>query len=196
MNYSKIAVYSREGGGGGKGIKGALLSTPPLPPLSLFFQNRSVENTEKLISNPIPLIQLYRQQVKVSIYPSFNLYCMYLRAKFIFSVPGPPSNVHAVPVSIKTIRVLWDPPIEPNGIITAYRLFYSKAISDPLVTNADKVTEVSIAGNYTSKILAKLESITEYFFWVKASTSVGFGNASVVVRQTTMEKSECFYIVV
>ncbi|XP_074633719.1 cell adhesion molecule DSCAML1-like isoform X3 [Acropora palmata] len=110
------------------------------------------------------------------------------RGATLEDIPGPPSNVHAVPVSIKTIRVLWDPPIEPNGIIIAYRLFYSKAISDPLVTNADKVTEVSIAGNYTSKILAKLESITEYFFWVKASTSVGFGNASVVVRQTTMEK--------
>lgn len=124
------------------------------------------------------------------IYPNFNVFCICLRARFLFSVPGPPSNVEAVPVSLKTIRVLWDPPSEPNGIIITYRLFYSKAISGPPVTNADKVTEVSVAGNSTSKILAKLESITEYFFWVKASTSVGFGNASDVVRQTTREKSE------
>lgn len=103
-------------------------------------------------------------------------------------IPGPPSNVQAVPVFRQTIRVLWDPPLEPNGIITAYLLFYSKTISDLRATNAVKVTEVPLAGNTTSKRLPNLESITEYFFWVKASTSVGFGNASIVVTQATKER--------
>ena len=84
--------------------------------------------------------------------------------------------------------------MEPNGIITTYRLYYSKTISDPLAINSDKVTDVRLAGNFTSKELADLESLTEYYFWVKASTSVGFGNASAVVRQTTKEMSKCDYV--
>lgn len=110
---------------------------------------------------------------------------------FSVSVPGPPSRVQAIPVSKQTIRALWDPPIEPNGIIRTYLLYYSKTVNDPLLTNSNKVTELKISGNITSKYLPWLESDTEYFFWVKASTSVGVGNASTVVRQTTKDKSKC-----
>lgn len=110
-------------------------------------------------------------------------------------IPGRPSNVQAVPVSKQTIRVLWDPPLEPNGIIIAYLLYYSKAISDPLNINSDKVTIVRLNGNATSRYLPELEPVTEYYFWVKASTSIGFGNHSAVVRQTTQEtiKANIFY---
>ena len=110
-----------------------------------------------------------------------------------FSVPGRPSNVQAVPVSKQTIRVLWDPPLEPNGIIIAYLLYYSKAISDPLNINSDKVTIVRLNGNATSRYLPELKPVTEYYFWVKASTSIGFGNHSAVVRQTTQETSKLFF---
>ena len=107
-----------------------------------------------------------------------------------FAEPGPPSHVRAVPVSKETIRVLWDPPLEPNGIIRAYRLHYSKAVKDPLAINSDKVSIVRLAANTTSKYLPDLESLTEYYFWVIASTSIGFGNASAVVTQTTQEQSK------
>ena len=93
-------------------------------------------------------------------------------------------------MSKETIRVLWDPPLEPNGNIKAYRLHYSKAVKDPLAINSDKVSIVRLAGNTTSKYLPDLESLTEYYFWVMASTSKGFGNASAVVTQTTKEQSK------
>lgn len=109
----------------------------------------------------------------------------------LVSVPGPPSRVQAIPVSRQTIRVLWDPPLEPNGIITTYILYYSKtATSDSLLTNSDKMMEARISRNTTSKYLPGLESDTEYYFWVKASTSIGVGNASAVVRQTTKDTSK------
>ena len=93
-------------------------------------------------------------------------------------------------MSKETIRVLWDPPLEPNGDIRAYRLHYSKAVKDPRAINSDKVSIVRLAGNTTSKYLPDLESLTEYYFWVIASTSKGFGNASAVVTQTTKEQSK------
>ena len=80
--------------------------------------------------------------------------------------------------------------MEPNGIIRTYLLYYSKTISDPLITNSNKVVELRVTGNITSKYLPGLESDTEYFFWVKASTSVGIGNASAVFRQTTKDASK------
>lgn len=80
--------------------------------------------------------------------------------------------------------------MEPNGIIRTYLLYYSKTISDPLLTNSNKVMELRISGNITSKYLPGLESDTEYYFWVKASTSVGVGNGSAVVRQTTKDTSK------
>lgn len=116
-------------------------------------------------------------------------YCVII--KFSVSVPGPPSRVQAIPVSKQTIRIIWDAPVEPNGIIRTYLLYYSKTVSDPLLINSNKVTELRISGNTTSEYLPLLESDTEYFFWVKASTSVGVGNASTVVRQTTKDKSKC-----
>lgn len=122
-----------------------------------------------------------------SIIPSFLLRYY----KFSVSVPGPPSRVQAIPVSKQTIRIIWDAPVEPNGIIRTYLLYYSKTVSDPLLINSNKVTELRISGNTTSEYLPLLESDTEYFFWVKASTSVGVGNASTVVRQTTKDKSKC-----
>lgn len=99
-------------------------------------------------------------------------------------IPGPPSNVQAIPVFKQTIRVLWDPPLEPNGIIREYRLYYRKSIADSLLTDP---TEHVLSGNMTSKYLPQLESETEYSFWVKASTSIGVGGNSTVVTQMTQE---------
>lgn len=45
----------------------------------------------------------------------------------------------------------------------------------------------------TSKYLPQLESETEYSFWVKASTSIGVGGNSTVVRQMTQESSKCTF---
>lgn len=44
-----------------------------------------------------------------------------------------------------------------------------------------------------SKYLPQLESETEYSFWVKASTSIGVGDNSTVVRQMTQESSKCTF---
>lgn len=109
----------------------------------------------------------------------------------MFSVPGPPVNIRAIPVFRKEIRVRWDQPKEPNGIIREYKLFFSTVIDRPPINDTSiNVYMLRTQGNKTSQYLKNLESDTLYYFWVRASTSIGTGNASKVVHQRTVEESK------
>lgn len=41
----------------------------------------------------------------------------------LFAVPGPPSNIKALPVDKNSIMVSWLPPSKPNGEILGYALY-------------------------------------------------------------------------
>jgi hypothetical protein len=43
----------------------------------------------------------------------------------IHIVPGTPSNISFPDVSTTTARMIWDAPIDPNGVILAYRITYA-----------------------------------------------------------------------
>jgi hypothetical protein len=123
--------------------------------------------------------------------------CDYQSTNLIFfsrwfrSAPGPPDDVRATPVSRKEIRVRWKQPKEPNGIIREYKLFFSTVINRPPVNDSsNNVYMLRTDGNKTSQYLKNLESETVYYFWVRARTSVGTGNASEVVKQRTVEESK------
>ena len=49
----------------------------------------------------------------------------YLKVCFTFwiSVPGPPSNIKALPVDRNSIMISWMPPDKPNGEILGYSLY-------------------------------------------------------------------------
>lgn len=99
-------------------------------------------------------------------------------------MPGPPHDVRAVPVSRAVIRVLWKLPLEPNGIIREYNASYSRDAS-----GKSGGKNLLLLGNYTFVELS-LEEDTVYYFWVKAKTSKGYGNASKMVERKTEDKSE------
>ena len=98
-------------------------------------------------------------------------------------VPGPPHNVRAVPVSKDTIRVLWEPPLEPNGIIRGYTVSFGIETS-----GSEEDEERKLLGNYTSLSL-NLEPETTYHFGVKAKT-FDYGNMPKFVKEKTLSKSE------
>lgn len=43
---------------------------------------------------------------------------------FLFSVPGPPSAIRALPSGPQSVVVSWLPPERPNGVLTHYTLYY------------------------------------------------------------------------
>ena len=80
------------------------------------------------------------------------------------------------------ISITWSPPERPNGIITEYEVSYEPSdSSQPLSTGLE--TSFTTPSN--------LELGTEFIFSVRASTSVGFGEAaSVAVSTLTRPREE------
>ncbi|XP_068715034.1 hemicentin-1-like [Montipora foliosa] len=93
--------------------------------------------------------------------------------------PGPPSDVkiYAFP---KYVLVTWKPPLEPNGIITKYRVgLKTYAGSEP----KDVEVEMQETGaDARKKLLEMLEPETNYVIEIQAMTAIGWGKG---VRKTT-----------
>lgn len=60
--------------------------------------------------------------------------------KCVLSVPGRPAGIKALPINNSSISASWQPPRDPNGVITFYNLYYSNtsaAAQVPLIELAN-----------------------------------------------------------
>ena len=98
-----------------------------------------------------------------------------------FSVgPGTPENLTALNTSTQQIRVKWDPPSSPNGILYGYKLTY--AATEPQGVPGD-VTILT-----TSETAVELEGLLEgvtYMITVAAVNDIGEGEAATTEQATT-----------
>lgn len=85
---------------------------------------------------------------------------------------SPPANIVAMAISSTTIALSWDevPPIDQNGYITIYEVFYQplEEFGGVLVANSINLTNMST-------VLINLEEFVNYSISVRAYTSVGAG---------------------
>lgn len=89
---------------------------------------------------------------------------------FSFSAPGTvPRNIQARGISDNSFEATWLPPLEPNGLIYGYRLFYT----------TDLTTDFSLwrykpsAENET--VVERLQRHTTYYFRIAAYNVIGQG---------------------
>ena len=105
------------------------------------------------------------------------------------SLPAPsnPQNLAVVDVNPTAITVSWQPPAMPNGVITAYNVWYNQTLncSGSLVSFSD-----SVAGSVLMYTFTGLEEDTLYVFYVSAETSAGEGEAAMVMGRTS-EDGKC-----
>ena len=96
------------------------------------------------------------------------------------SVPGTPENLTALNTSIQQIRVKWDPPSAPNGILQGYKLTYEaiKPRGLPVNVTTATVTETAV------ELEGLLEGVT-YRITVAAVNDVGKGDAVATEQATT-----------
>ena len=73
-------------------------------------------------------------------------------------------------VESRRLEVYWDPPLQPNGIVTLYQLFVEDVLR--------------FSGTANSTIIDNLEPFTEYSFFVQACTSIGCSNSTASTGQT------------
>ena len=120
--------------------------------------------------------------------------------------PQSPS-ANTVSGSPRELLVSWEFPLEPNGIITSYKVYCYETDSSGSGTGDVELTphtEESIinatttvaSGSATEAIIAGLTPYTYYNCYVTANTSVGEGNASSSVTARTDESGVCQAIII
>ena len=95
------------------------------------------------------------------------------------SVPGPPSNVQVYAFA-EYILVTWEPPAEPNGVITKYRVG-SKDYQGSASQDID-VEKKEVPPEQRRYLLADQKELTDYVVETQAETDPGWGES---VRKTT-----------
>uniref|UniRef100_A0A8B9GTL9 Sidekick cell adhesion molecule 2a n=1 Tax=Astyanax mexicanus TaxID=7994 RepID=A0A8B9GTL9_ASTMX len=99
-------------------------------------------------------------------------------------VPGPPVGILFPEVRTNSVRLIWQPPAQPNGIILAYQITYRRNSSNSNSATVDVLSPS--ARQYTATGL-KAESV--YVFRLTAQTRKGWGEAAEALVVTT-EKRE------
>ena len=84
-----------------------------------------------------------------------------------------PQNIMSETISSTSIRLSWERPLTPNGIITHYSLMYNSLLSDPTSIVNDTMFTVN-----------NLNTYTEYEFRIAAATSAGLGPDAVTSSRT------------
>lgn len=98
-------------------------------------------------------------------------------------VPDSPANIKASALTAESILVSWLPPSQKNGMITHYTVYSKEAgRKGQTRSNLVRVDEHGYPVTFETRNLLENQ---KYDFWVTASTSVGEGEPTTVVTQTT-----------
>ncbi|XP_035493401.2 protein sidekick-1-like isoform X1 [Scophthalmus maximus] len=99
-------------------------------------------------------------------------------------VPGPTVRMVFPEVRLSSVRVVWQPPTNPNGIILGYQISYCLDSRDPL-----RWTTVEVGSNARQFTVTGLSPEQTYVFRLTARTAVGWGEEQEA-RVVTTERRE------
>ncbi|XP_046708916.1 protein sidekick-2-like isoform X2 [Silurus meridionalis] len=99
-------------------------------------------------------------------------------------VPGPPVGILFPEVRTTSVRLIWQSPAQPNGIILAYQIAYRLNSSNSKSATVDVLNPS--ARQYTVSLL-KPESV--YVFSITAQTRKGWGDAADALVVTTEKRA-------
>ncbi|XP_028840926.1 protein sidekick-1 isoform X2 [Denticeps clupeoides] len=95
-------------------------------------------------------------------------------------VPGPPVRLVFPEVRLTEVRVIWQPPVEPNGIIKGYQVAYRLDSGDP-----NQFTTVEVGPDSRQFTASALSPESAYIFRICAKTAQGWGAAAQALVITT-----------
>ena len=103
-------------------------------------------------------------------YIKYSLHVYTTRHAWLYTVPGPVSNLSAT-TTVTQLTVTWSPPSEPNGVIIVYELHFS--LSNEICSCNSLTTTVNTSA--TQQTLRDLSPNTVVAFSVRAYTIIGPG---------------------
>uniref|UniRef100_A0A671F772 Sidekick cell adhesion molecule 1 n=1 Tax=Rhinolophus ferrumequinum TaxID=59479 RepID=A0A671F772_RHIFE len=98
--------------------------------------------------------------------------------------PGPPVRLVFPEVRLTSVRIVWQPPEEPNGVILGYQIAYRLASSSP-----NTFTTVEVGATVRQFTATELAPESAYIFRLSAKTRQGWGEPLEATVITT-EKRE------
>lgn len=108
---------------------------------------------------------------------------------FCLQEPGAPrdltDNPHDKNVAVLTLQ--WQPPLEPNGVIREYRIYYSTNAN----ASTDKWQNLTADGEVMTKEISGLQPETTYYFKMQARTKKGWGPMSKTKKIDTLPGEWC-----
>uniref|UniRef100_A0AAX7UJY2 Sidekick cell adhesion molecule 2a n=1 Tax=Astatotilapia calliptera TaxID=8154 RepID=A0AAX7UJY2_ASTCA len=99
-------------------------------------------------------------------------------------VPGPPVGILFPEVRTTSVRLIWQPPAQPNGIILAYQITFRRNSSNSNAATVDVLSPS--ARQYTA---AGLKPEMVYVFRLTAQTRKGWGEAAEALVVTTEKRA-------
>ncbi|GFU37481.1 tyrosine-protein phosphatase Lar [Nephila pilipes] len=93
-----------------------------------------------------------------------------------------PRNVQATPLSTSTVVVQWDPPKEPNGQVTGYKVYYTINPHSPTQTWLSQIVD-----NNQLTTISDMKTHAIYTIRVQAFTSRGPGPLSAPIQVKTQQ---------
>ncbi|XP_067127158.1 cell adhesion molecule Dscam1-like isoform X1 [Centruroides vittatus] len=136
----------------------------------------NLDNLEKFTNYSIKTMALTRAGSGVS---SDELFCSTKE-----DLPGRPQNIKVIVMAIDAILVSWMPPTNPNGILTEYNVFCRG-----YTLGRHNTTKVTLPPTQLFYEARELKRGQRYEFWVTASTSIGEGDPSLIVTQSTSQRA-------
>ncbi|KAJ8262275.1 hypothetical protein GJAV_G00164570 [Gymnothorax javanicus] len=101
-------------------------------------------------------------------------------------VPGLPAVLRVTNINLDSLTLEWEPPVEHNGVLTAYTLKYQPINNTNELGPLDVVT---LPPNETSYTLQNLKYSTRYKFYLQASTGKGAGPERTEEAITVMDEA-------
>ncbi|GAB6031993.1 hypothetical protein CHUAL_010370 [Chamberlinius hualienensis] len=98
-----------------------------------------------------------------------------VECKTLEDVPTAPQLLKLFLLDPQTIRVTWQPPKYPNGVIISYDVMYSTLEPRPHLDRFDQWSMVKEQGSESASLVNGLSSNTMYYLCVRAETRAGAG---------------------
>ncbi|KAL1472747.1 hypothetical protein MTO96_039130 [Rhipicephalus appendiculatus] len=95
-------------------------------------------------------------------------------------VPGEPQWFEVAEVNETTARLTWQPPGEPNGVITGYEVTVTVQADNGTEDNGSVLLATAVGPDVRDLLLPQLLNGRSYTATIRATTSVGHGPPSVV----------------
>ncbi|XP_022162397.1 neuroglian-like isoform X2 [Myzus persicae] len=150
-------------------------------------ENNKIEEKVSLDKTTVEIKTFFPNAKHYLLIFAYNSHFNGARSQFISfdtpeGVPGPVHGVEAEQWGSSAILLSWQPPDEPNGVLTGYEISYESMTQQGV---GERAKRPSITNpKQTSAKLASLKPSTNYRIYIQAATKAGVGEPFFIEQKT------------